>query len=413
MPKVNRQLPVAGGTLFFPAAIVYAIFILPASVLAMLGRTEWFPGLVTPSGHAHEMLFGFGLAIVSGNQIGAMARVRLATMVGLWLVSRVTFLFAPQSAVAITANIAFAAILAAHIAPRLFRAGQKMSNRALPVVLTAICASGILVEIARGFTAAAFEHAILMVAVLLFSLLLLFMGGRVLAPAVAGQFYRQRSKLNARVQPRVESGLILALAVATVSAALPNQPVLRGLAAAAVATAGTLAAVRLLRWRLWALHARPDLLCLAAGYFWVALGLLLLGASFATDRYQSVALHTITVGGLGTLALNIIAMTWLLKARQDPARAQLPIWGTALIAVATLARALAGFEVLEPLQLLLTAALCWSGAFALLLVLLIRSPGRPPRTGAHNHHEPSTNGEIRDRRVTNFKATLMQAHLQR
>ncbi len=389
----SPRLPVAGGIFFFPAAVVYAIFILPASVLALLGMNNWFPGLATPAGHAHEMLFGFALAVVAGNQIGAMARARLAAIVGLWVAARVTFLFAPQTLAAIAANIGFAAVLAVHLAPRLFRAAKKMRNRALPVVLAGICAAGIATEVARSSGRIVLEHSVLMVAVLLFALLLLFMGGRILAPAVAGQFYRQRSRLDARVQPRFESGLILAMALATIAAGFPGQPAFRGLGAIAMVTAGLFAAVRLLRWRLWALRARPDLLCLGAGYGWVALGLLLLGASFATGRYQTEALHAIMIGGLGTLALNVIAMTWLLKARQDPARAWLPIGGTVLIAVATLARALAGLDILDARQLLLTATLCWSAAFALLLVQLTRSPARAPLACDHSHRERSASGE--------------------
>jgi uncharacterized protein involved in response to NO len=84
----------------------------------------------------------------------------------------------------------------------------------------------------------------------------------------------------------------------------------------------------------------------------------------------------IAVGSLGTLTLNVMAMMSQLKARRDPARARLPVWGTFLVAVATLARALADFAGSDAQPLLLIAALGWSGAFALLLVLLLRAPGR-------------------------------------
>ena len=222
-----------------------------------------------------------------------------------------------------------------------------------------------------------------MIAVLLFTLLMLFMGGRILAPAAASQFSRQGGRLDTRVQPRIESGLILAMAVAAAAAAFAGEPRFARVSAIAMVAAGMLAAVRMLRWRLWALRARPDLLCLGAGYRWLAFGLLLLGASVAADRYQAAALHAITVGGLGTLTLNVMAMMCLQRARQDPARARLPVWGTLLIAVATVARALAGLDVLDPRPLLLLASLCWSGAFGLLLVLLMRVRARPRRPEGH------------------------------
>ena len=275
--KVNPRRRVAGNTVFFPAATLYAIFILPASVFAMLGFTGALPALASPSGHAHEMLFGFALAVVAGNQLGPMPLPRLALLAGLWVVARGAFLSAPQSMTAAAANIAFAALLAAHLAARLLGAAKKLRNQALPLVLTAICASSIAFQLAPHAGFASTGHTIVTVAVLLFALLMLFMGGRLIAPTVAGQFYRQGGKLDARVQPRIEGGLIVAMAIAIATAMFASEPPLDMLAAAATTVAGALSAVRLLRWRLWALHGRPDLLCLAAGYAWLAIGLLLYG----------------------------------------------------------------------------------------------------------------------------------------
>jgi uncharacterized protein involved in response to NO len=373
----NPRRLVAGNAVFFPAATAYAIFVLPASVLALTGIAGTFPALASPTGHAHEMLFGFALAVVAGNQLGAVSRSRLAVLFCLWAAARATFLCAPQSIAAAAANIAFAAFLAAHVTPRLFSAAKKWRNQALPLVLTAICATGIAFQVAERAGSASVVHTILTVAVLLFALLMIFMGGRLIAPAIAGQFYRQGDKLEARVQPRIESALIAAMAIAAVAAALMSEPFFAVVTASATAAAGVLSAIRLVRWRLWALHGRPDLLCLAAGYGWLAIGLLFLGAALAADQHRTAALHVITVGSLGTLTLNVMAMTWTLKARKDPARARLPVWGTILLGAAALARVSAAFGGVAPRALLLLAALCWSGAFALLLALLLRL-----RTGA-------------------------------
>ncbi len=368
----NPRRLVAGNVVFFPMATVYAIFILPASVFAMLGLTGGFPALASPSGHAHEMLFGFALAVVAGNQLGLIPMPRLALLAGLWVIARAAFLVAPQGVAAAAANIAFAALLAAQLAPRLFGAAKKWRNQALPLVLAAICASSIGFQLAPHAGFAAAGHTILAVAVLLFALLLLFMGGRLIAPTVAGQFYRQGSKLDARVQPRIEGGLIIAMAVAVAASLFASWPPFALLAAAATTVAGALSALRLLRWQLWALRGRPDLLCLAAGYAWLAIGLLLFGAALAVGRYQTAALHVITVGALGTLTLNVMAMTWTLKARQDPSRARVRVGATILVGAAALARVLAGLGVFDPQVLLVIAATSWSGAFALLLVLLVR-----------------------------------------
>ena len=109
---------------------------------------------------------------------------------------------------------------------------------------------------------------------------------------------------------------------------------------------------------------------------YVTIGLMLYGAALVAGHYQAAALHIITVGALGTLTLNVMAMTWTLKARQDPSRARVPVWATILIGAAALARVLASLGVYDPLALLQLAALCWSGAFALLLILLVRVRAR-------------------------------------
>ena len=338
----------------------------------MLGLTDAFAPLASPTGHAHEMLFGFTLAVVAGNQLGPMAKPRLALLAGLWLIARAAFLCTPQSVAAAATNIAFAALIAAQLSPRLLGAAKKWRNQALPLVLMAICASSIAFELTPYASFAVARDAILMVAVLLFALLMLFMGGRLIAPTVAGQFYRQGGKLDARVQPRIEGGLIVAMAVAAAASLCASRPPFAMLAAAATAIAGMLAAVRLLRWRLWGLRGRPDLLCLAAGYAWLAIGLVLYGAALSAGRYQTAALHIITVGALGTLTLNVMAMTWTLKARQEPSRARVQVWATILLAAATLARVLAGLAVFDPKVLLLVASTAWSSAFAALLVFLFR-----------------------------------------
>jgi len=362
---------VAGNTVFFPLATAYAVFALPASVFAMLGLTGAFPALASPVGHAHEMLFGFALAVVAGNQLGPMPVPRLALLAGIWVLARATFLAAPHSAMAGAANIAFAALLAAQLAPRLFGAAKKLRNQALPAVLTAICVSDIAFQLSPHAGYAAAGHTILIATVLLFALLMLFMGGRLIAPTVAGQFYRQGGKLDARVQPRIEGGLIVVMAVAVAASVCANSPSFVMLTAVATSVAGALSAVRLVRWRLWALRGRPDLLCLAAGYGWLAIGLVLYGIALAAGRYQTAALHIITVGAIGTLTLNVMAMTWTLKARQDPSRARVRVGATVLVGVAALSRVLAGLAVFDARVLLLIALTAWSGAFALLLVLLV------------------------------------------
>ena len=362
----------SGHALFFPAAAAFGIAALPLSVLPMAGIAPLLPGLASPAGHAHEMLFGFALAVVAGNQLGPVPARRLVALLVVWIAARAAFLLAPGSIAELATNVAFPALLTAQLSPRLFFRAKKLRNRALPVVLVALFASALAFQLAALLDAARLEPGILASAVQLLALLMLFMGGRIIAPAVAGQHYRQGMNLGPRVQARIEGALIIVMLAAIALSAWPAFPPARALGAGALIAAGVLAMVRLLRWRLWKLRGRPDLLCLGAGYAWLVLGLLGYGAALATGRHAFAALHLITVGALGTLTLNVMALTWLRLARRDPAAAREPPWGTLLIAAAAIGRVAADFTLGHRPALLLLAAACWSAAFLLLLALFAR-----------------------------------------
>ncbi len=353
---------------FYPAAAAYAALLLPVSVLALTGLAGIFPGVREPVGHAHEMLFGFALAVVAGNQLGAASSGRVLALLFIWAAARAAFLAAPSSLLADILNAAFAGGLAVSVVPRLFASAKKMRNRALPAVLASLCVAAVAWQVARHTGPGAVQRIVVPMTVVLFAWLMLFMGGRIIPAAVAGQLHRQGEPLQARVQPRVEAALILSGVVALAALAAPGG---HPLAALALAVAGALAAARLVRWRLWALRGRADLLCLAAGYAWLCAGLFALSLSIAFGRYASAALHVITVGALGTLTLNVMAQSWLLKARRA-AEGSSPhiVAATALLGAATVLRVYASFS---GAAWLLAAAGCWALAFALLLLLFLRS----------------------------------------
>ncbi len=373
---------------FYPAATVYAVFVLPASVIAMSTGADFFPALRIPTGHAHEMLLGFALAVVAGNQLGAMRAQSLAALLLLWIGARVVFLFAPESAVAGALNAAFAGALALRLVPRLLASAKKWRNQALPGVLAALCLAAVAWQVARYAGGQPVPHTLILIVVALFAFLMLFMGGRIVAPAVAGQFHRQGLRLDARVQPRIEGALLVAAAVTPVALAASTlmqdasqgavagalAAALRPLAGGAAIVAGALALVRIARWRLWAVRGRPDLMCLVAGYVWLGIGLIVFGASIAAARYEHVAVHVITIGALGTLTFNVMAMFWSLKARRPQPETMFVVPGTLLIAAATIVRVLGAFQARTWLY---AAAACWALAYGLLILLFWRNP-RPP-----------------------------------
>lgn len=353
---------------FFPLAAIYGAFSVPAFVLGWTGLLPSLPGLRTPAGHAHELLFGYALAVVAGFLINRVSPPRLALMITLWLGARLAFLFIPGSLPAIALNVAFAGLVAATAAPRFMKAAKKWRNRLTGPLVLAICASAAGFQLLSYYGGGFVNYVLLGEAVVLFAILMLFFGGRFIAPAAAGAIERSGGNLEARVQPRIEGAILLAMIGAAATGFLPVFAPVHGLL---LMLAGTLALLRLARWRLWRCANRIDLICLGVGYAWLGVGLILLGAARGYQLFlaPTAATHAITVGALGTLTTCIMLRTHLLRQRIVLHRARYGFAGmTTLVSMAALGRILGPGSGASPIF----AAAAWCLALGLLLSQLAR-----------------------------------------
>ncbi|MGJ3589737.1 NnrS family protein [Stutzerimonas stutzeri] len=358
------RLPFANAW-FFPVAALYAAFILPISVLALLGLIPAPPGLSTPSGHAHEMLFGFALAVVAGYLLGPQPLRLILSLLGCWALARLSFVLWPGSWLALASAATFAGAVAWKVLPRFFGAAKKWRNQSVAPLLAGLA---LLSAMAGSGLGVAVERLLLVEALLLFATLMAFMGGRIIAPAMAGYAQSEGRRLDARVQPGLEGAVLILLGLAFVLNPLP-WPLLRQLAAALVISAGVLSAIRLLRWQPWRC-ARADLLILLLGYAWLAFGLLLLGLGLLPALSLSATLHALSVGAPGSLTFAVMARTRLLYRFRDPAARPWIQAMALLISLAALARVVPALLALPQPGWLLIAAGCWSLAFLSLALLL-------------------------------------------
>lgn len=367
LPPRKARLPFANAW-FFPAAALYAALILPYSVLALLGLLPALPGLATSAGHAHEMLFGFALAVIAGYLLGPQRLRFTLTLLGCWALARLSFLLWPGSWLALASAAIFATGLAWKVLPRFLGAAKKWRNQSVAPVVAGL---SLLSAIASGGFGAGYDRLMLEEALLLLATLMFFMGGRIIAPAVAGYAQSRGWRLDARVQPHIEGAVLILLGLALLLNLLP-WPLTRQLTGAVLVAAAVLTTIRLLRWQPWRC-ARPELLTLLLGYAWLAIGLLLLGLGTLLPALPlNATLHALTVGALGSLTFAVMARTRLIYRFRDPA-AQRWIQGVALlISLAALARVLpAVLSQPHPAWLLLAAG-CWSLAFMALTLLLWR-----------------------------------------
>lgn len=351
---------------FFPAAAGYGAIAVPLSLHSMFGGAWAVPGLSTPPGHAHELFFGYAMAVVAGFLINRMPRRALMLFALLWLSARISWLMLPGSALAFVANAGFAVALAAIAAPRFMKGAKKWRNRLTGPIVIAICLAAATFQAAGGPAPDWIRYLALQQSVLLFALLMVFFGGRLIAPAAAGAIQAAGGQLEARVQPRVEGALLVLLILAAVLAFMPQA---RPASGVLLVIAGVLTMVRLLRWRLWQCRARIDLLCLGAGYAWLAVGLIMIGASWSLNisAGQNVATHAITVGALGTLTTAVMSRVRLMHAKRYPE----VVWPFPALAVLIFLAALFRLVGDGNSAALMMAATFWSLALLLLLVVVL------------------------------------------
>ena len=357
--------------LFFPAAALWAALVVPLSIHAVLSGSGWPPGLLG-AGHGHELTFGFALALIAGYTLGPQPWKVLAPLFLLWLGARLCWVVVPASLVSQMLSPAFALLLARYAVPR-FNAAKKWRNKIAGPLILILCLLPIVFWIAAAVPPG-FEfqvpatRRVLVAAILGLLLLMTFMGGRVIAPAVAGTLEKQGIPIEARVQPRIEGALLLILPLALVLAFMPFADAVTGLFLVASAV---LIVIRTARWKLWHCVKRPDLLALAIGYLWLAVGAGTTGVGLIQGVDPLPALHVITIGALGTLSLSVmLRLAWQRACRSLP-----PTWQVLGIvfamALAALARLHAGATPFAHPGALWVAAMAWSAAYGLVAIQLL------------------------------------------
>ncbi len=361
---------------FFPAALLYGLAVIPLWVLGLLGWVSPLPGLQQPAGHAHEMLFGYAMAVVAGYLLGPQPLRFTLILLLAWITARMSFLVWPGGWIALLSSALFAAGFAVKAVPRFARSAKKWRNRIVaPLAATlALLTAGAATVLGPHRLPAEIQSTLLLVMLTLLALLMLYMGGRILAPAIAGHLQAKGLPMPARVQPALEGLGMICLIAAAILTALPWFG-LQSIAAVLLVVAGITLLVRLTRWQLWHCGDRPDLWSVALGYGWLGIGVILLGLSELPTRIPAtLGIHTLTIGALGGLTVTVMARTRLLFRFRNARHSALPVLAALSLSVAVLSRAagvlLPGLPHATQTSLLVSAV-AWSLALAATLIAVI------------------------------------------
>ncbi|MEZ5669954.1 MAG: NnrS family protein [Alphaproteobacteria bacterium] len=355
-------------------------FFLGAGLFAALGLPLWLAmlslGLALPTHlgardwHVHEMVFGYGTAVIAGFLLTAIpnwtgrlpvAGPRLAALASLWLAGRVAMAVSAWAPVpAALVDAAFPAALAA-VAWREVVAGRNRRNAVVCALVTllALANAGFHVAVLAAVDRALAERAGLSAIVLLISLI----GGRIV-PSFTRNWLAARGAARLPAPFGAVDKAALAIVVAALAAwvAAPDSVV----ATAAMALAAVALALRLARWRGAATAAEPLVTILHVGYAWLPLWFALTAlhgiAPAAIDA--STALHALTAGAIGTMTLAVMTRATLGHSGRPLAAGGLTALVYLLVVGGAALRVLAPLLPLDHGDALALSGLVWSAGFA-------------------------------------------------
>ncbi len=355
--------------LFFPGATLLAGLAVPLWVLQYLGiMAPWSEGAA--NWHGHEMVFGYALAVVAGYLITKGSIVIVLGAFCTWLAARVVFMVLPLPApVEAGVALAFPAVLFVLGGFQFLRAARSLRNAVFGLLLAAFLGAEALYQLGTFNLLPAGRDRGIILAIDLVVLLLFTMGGRVIAAATSGAIQRKGAHLKGVAQPRLERTGVVALAVMSLLDVLQWGEPAPAILAFVVAF---IMILRLLRWRVWRVVDILDVSTLHLGYAWLAVGLLVrAGAQGLGVMSVLESTHVLTVGGLGTLSLAVMARVVLQRLRRPIMLPPVVLVAIGLVCAATVLRLIAFLPDLRA-STIQAAALAWTGAFLAFGFFLLR-----------------------------------------
>jgi uncharacterized protein involved in response to NO len=359
---------------FYLGAASFALLSIPLWVALFLGPWNLTMALPPLLWHAHEMLFGFAIAVILGFLLTAVkAWTGLVTPRGaflgalalLWLAARVAAVTGPYALYAVL-DLALLPLVAAVLTHVLLRASNR---RNLP-----LAGMLMLLALANGFFHLGVIGALeispltpLYAALALIVMIECVIAGRVIPAFTMSAAPGLKLKVRAPVDRAALGLTALALLLWVFAPASAGWNMVGGLALslAALAQVG-----RLLQWRPALTRHRPILWILHVSYAWIPFGLSLLAAARFGWVGVSAGVHALAIGATAGLIIGMMTRT----ARGHTGRAlqvsRPEITAYVLVVLAAAVRVLLPLAVPPwlPLALVISAA-AWSVAFAIYLFI--------------------------------------------
>ncbi|MRD48995.1 NnrS family protein [Caenimonas koreensis] len=353
---------------FRPFYLVGATFASVSILLWVLQFTgiasiTYLPG---PLWHAHEMLFGFVLAIIVGFLFTAGSNwtgqptprgVLLAVMVLVWMLARVLSVTPYVTAAAIV-DVAFPLLAAVGIGKPLLKSRNRR-NYFFVVLLLVLAAIDVLFYLAQWGVVSISPRWAIQAGLDVVLVMLTVMGGRVI-PMFTNNGVPGAGARRIEVLEKAVIGTTVAILVCDIAG------IGSAWMAPLLAACGIAQAVRWSLWHPWTTTRTPIVWILHAGYVWIPIHLFLRALAEVGWVTSSSATHALAVGAAGGVILGMITRTArghtgrLMKAGRSETVAYVLVVVAALVRVA--------LPLISPgatVAAVTIAGVCWSAGFAI------------------------------------------------
>lgn len=280
---------------------------------------------ITPSQwHAHEMLYGYGMAVVSGFLLTAVKNwTGLQTLHGkpllglflLWCMARVLFLFGTSMLACVAlADLLFGFILIVAIASPIIQAKQWSQLPVVSKVLLLWIGNLVFYSGAFGLLDNGMLYAI-NGAVFLFISLILMIGRRVIPFFIErGVAHLVDSKIQLQQYKWLDVSILIAFLGLFINEIFVH---VAGVSSVLALVLFTLNGYRLFNWHTPALWQVPLVWSLYLASWLINLGFLLYGLQSQLNIPALLTLHLFTIGGIGLMTLSMMSRVALGHSGRD------------------------------------------------------------------------------------------------
>lgn len=353
---------------FYVAGALAATLLVPLWLALFLGTAPLTPAVPAVLWHAHEMLFGFAVAVIIGFLMTAgknwtgLATPRgplLGALALLWLAARLAALGSSALLYALL-DVALLPWIAL-IFTRLLLRAKNRRNLPLAGILMALATTNVVFHLAAAGMLAVSALAPLYAGLALIIMIECVIAGRVIPAFTMSANPGLRLEVSSAFE-RWTLGLT-ALGLLLWVVFPPN-----GFSAGVLLAASALHGRRLYGWQPGKARGRPILWILHAAYAWIPVGLFLLALAQMGWLAATAGIHALALGATGGLIIGMMTRTARGHTGRPLAVSRTEVLAYGLVMLAALVRV--GASLLPtPLYpgLLMLAATAWSLAFAIYL----------------------------------------------